>query len=141
MSSEVYSAVENVIGIDIGLTSLIAWLKANPNTASQGTGGPGSGTDLAGVFFQKETGTHFERVPYRGAGAAVNDLVAGHIDFMIDLAPNSLPHLRAGSIKAYAVAGKARMAAAPDIPTVDEAGLPGFHMAAWQALWAPKGTP
>jgi tripartite-type tricarboxylate transporter receptor subunit TctC len=122
------------------LTNLIAWLKANPNRASQGTGGPGSLTDIAGVFFQKETGTRFERIPYRGAGAAINDLVAGHIDFMIDLAPNSLPHLRAGTIKGYAVAAKARMAAAPDIPTVDEAGLPGFHLAAWQALWAPKGT-
>jgi len=123
------------------LTSLIAWLKANPNRASQGTGGPGSLTDLAGVFFQKETGTRLERVPYRGAGAAINDLVAGHIDMMIDLAPNSLPHLRGGAIKAFAVAAKARMAAAPGIPTVDEAGLPGFYMSAWQALWAPKGTP
>jgi hypothetical protein len=77
----------------------------------------------------------------RGAGAAINDLVAGHIDIMIDLAPNSLPHLRAGAIKGYAVAAKARIAAAPDIPTVDEAGLPGFYMSAWQGLWAPKGTP
>jgi tripartite-type tricarboxylate transporter receptor subunit TctC len=123
------------------LTSLIAWLKANPNRASQGTGGPGSVTDMAGVFFQKETGTRFERVPYRGAGAAINDLVAGHIDMMIDLAPNSLPHLRGGAIKAFAVAAKTRMAAAPNIPTVDEAGLPGFYMSAWQAIWAPKGTP
>jgi len=123
------------------LTSLIGWLKANPNKATQGTGGPGSVTDLAGAFFQNKTGTHFERVPYRGAGAAINDLVAGHIDFMIDLAPNSLPHLRAGSIKAFAVAAKTRMAAASDIPTVDEAGVPGFYMSAWQAIWAPKGTP
>jgi tripartite-type tricarboxylate transporter receptor subunit TctC len=123
------------------LSGLITWLKANPNRASQGTGGPGSLTDVAGVFFQKQTGTHFERVPYRGAGAAINDLVAGHIDIMIDLAPNSLPHLRAGAIKAFAVAARTRMAAAPDIPTVDEAGLPGFYMSAWEALWAPKGTP
>jgi len=79
--------------------------------------------------------------PYRGAGAAINDLVAGHIDFMIDLASNSLPHLRAGAIKGYAVAAKARMAAAPDIPSVDEAGLPEFYMATWQGVWAPKGTP
>jgi tripartite-type tricarboxylate transporter receptor subunit TctC len=71
-------------------------------------------------------------VPYRGAGAAVNDLVAGHIDIIIDLAPNSLAHVHAGTIKAYAVLASARMAAAPDVPSVDEAGLPGFHMSAWQ---------
>src|SRR6266446_851335 len=123
------------------LKELIAWLKGNPGKAVQGTGGPGSLTHLAGVSFQKETGTRFGSVPYRGAGAAINDLVAGHIDIMIDLAPNSLPHVRAGTIKAYAVMAKARLAAAPDIPTVDEAGLPGFYMSAWQALWVPKGTP
>jgi tripartite-type tricarboxylate transporter receptor subunit TctC len=71
---------------------------------------------------------------------AFNDLVAGHIDMMIDLAPNSLPHVRAGSIKAYAVTASSRLAVAPEIPTVDEAGLPGFHMRVWQAVWAPKGT-
>jgi tripartite-type tricarboxylate transporter receptor subunit TctC len=123
------------------LKELIAWLKANPNKASQGSGGPGSVTHLAGVFFQKETGTRFEIVPYRGSGAAMNDLLAGHIDIIIDLAPNSLLHVRAGKIKAYAVAAKTRLAAAPDIPTVDEAGLPGFYMSAWQAILAPKGTP
>src|SRR5262249_19780251 len=78
---------------------------------------------------------------YRGAGATINDLVAGHIDIMIDLAPNSLPHVHAGTIKAYAVLAAMRMAAAPNIPTVDEAGLPGFYMSAWQAVLAPKNTP
>jgi tripartite-type tricarboxylate transporter receptor subunit TctC len=123
------------------LKELIAWLKANPDAASQGTGGTGSLTHLAGVAFQRETGTRFRSVPYRGAGAAINDLVAGHIDIMIDLAPNSLPHVHAGTIKAYAVMAKTRLTAAPYIPTVDEAGLPGFYMSAWQAVWAPKGTP
>jgi tripartite-type tricarboxylate transporter receptor subunit TctC len=123
------------------LDGLIAWLKANPGKATQGTGGPGSLTHLAGISFQKETGTRFTSVPYRGAGVAINDLVAGHIDLMIDLAPNSLPHLRAGAIKAYATLSKTRFAAAPDVPTVDEAGLPGFYISAWQAVWAPKGTP
>jgi tripartite-type tricarboxylate transporter receptor subunit TctC len=123
------------------LIELIAWLKANPDAAAQGTGGTGSLTHLAGVSFARETGTHFRSVPYRGAAAAITDLVAGHIDFMIDLAPNSLPHVRAGAIKAYAVTAKTRLPAAPRIPTVDEAGLPGFHMSAWQALWVPKGTP
>jgi tripartite-type tricarboxylate transporter receptor subunit TctC len=123
------------------LKELIAWLKANPDRATQGTGGAGSLTQLAGVFFQGESGTRFRSVPYRGASAAVADLVAGNIDIMIDLAPNSLPHVHAGTIKAYAVTAKTRLAAAPNIPSVDEAGLPGFHMSAWQALWVPKGTP
>jgi tripartite-type tricarboxylate transporter receptor subunit TctC len=123
------------------LKELIAWLKANPDKASLGTGGRGNVSHLAAVFFQKETGTRMGIVPYRAAGAAINDLVAGHVDVMMDLASNSLPHVRAGTIKAYAVSAKTRLAAAPDIATVDEAGLPGFYMEAWQAIWAPKGTP
>jgi tripartite-type tricarboxylate transporter receptor subunit TctC len=123
------------------LKGLIGWLKANPDKASQGSGGPGSLTHLAGVFFQQQTGTRFNIVSYRGAGAAINDLVAGHIDFMFDLLPNSLPHMSAGTIKAYAVMAKQRLAAAPDVPTVDEAGLPGFYASAWQAMWVPKHTP
>jgi tripartite-type tricarboxylate transporter receptor subunit TctC len=123
------------------LKELIAWLKANPDKASLGTGGRGNVSHLAAVFFQKETGTRMGIVPYRAAGAAINDLVAGHVDVMMDLASNSLPHVRDGTIKAYAVSAKTRLAAAPDIATVDEAGLPGFYMEAWQAIWAPKGTP
>jgi tripartite-type tricarboxylate transporter receptor subunit TctC len=123
------------------LAELVAWLKANPDQAVQGTGGAGSLTHIAGVSFEQRTGTRFRSVPYRGAGAAINDLVAGHIDIMIDLAPNSLAHIHAGTIKAYAVLAPVRMAAAPDLPTVDEAGLSGFHMSAWQGIWAPKGTP
>ena len=123
------------------LRALIAWLKANPGKASQGSGGEGSLTHLAGVFFQKQTGTQFNIIPYRGAAGAITDLVAGHIDFMFDLVPNSLPYMRSGAIKPYAVMAKARLATAPDVPTVDEVGLPGFHMSAWQALWVPKGTP
>jgi tripartite-type tricarboxylate transporter receptor subunit TctC len=123
------------------LNGLIAWLKANPNKASQGSGGPGSLTHLAGIFFQQQTGTKFSIVPYRGAGAAIKDLVAGQIDIMFDLLPNSLPHIRAGNIKSYAVMAKTHLAAAPDVPTVDEAGMPGFYMSAWQAMWVPKHTP
>jgi tripartite-type tricarboxylate transporter receptor subunit TctC len=123
------------------LQELIAWLKANPDKASLGTGGRGNVSHLGAIFFQSETGTRMGLVPYRGAGAAINDLVAGHLDVMTDLASNSLPHVHAGTIRAYAVTAKARMAVAPDIPTVDEAGLPGFHMEAWQAVWAPKHTP
>jgi tripartite-type tricarboxylate transporter receptor subunit TctC len=123
------------------LSDLIAWLKANPDKAVQGTGGPGGMPHLIGVFFQKETGTRFGFVPYRGTAVAINDLVAGHIDMLIDTANNTLPHVRAGAIKAYAVTAKVRLPAAPDVPTVDEAGLPGFHFASWQAFFAPKGTP
>jgi tripartite-type tricarboxylate transporter receptor subunit TctC len=121
------------------LKELIAWLKANPDKASQGTGGHLD--HVAGVFFQKETGTRFGFVPYRGISQAMQDLVGGQIDLMIAAAPSSLPQVRAGSIKAYAVTAKSRLAMASDIPTTDEAGLPGFHFSSWQALWAPKGTP
>jgi tripartite-type tricarboxylate transporter receptor subunit TctC len=123
------------------LKGLIAWLKTNPEKASQGTAGAGAASHIAGAFFQRETGTHFQFVPYRGAGPAMQDLVAGQIDLMVDNPTNSLPQVRAGSIKAYAVTAKSRLASAPDIPTVDEAGLPGFYISLWQALWAPKGTP
>jgi tripartite-type tricarboxylate transporter receptor subunit TctC len=122
------------------LKELIAWLKSNPDKATQGTAGAGSASHVAGVYFQKDTGTRFQFVPYRGAGPAMQDLVAGQIDLMIDQAANSLPQVRNGSVKAYAVTAKSRLPSAPDIPTVDEAGLPGFYIAVWHALWVPKGT-
>jgi tripartite-type tricarboxylate transporter receptor subunit TctC len=122
------------------LKELIGWLKANSATATQGTAGHGSGSHVSGVYLQKITGTSFQFVPYRGAGPAMQDLVAGQIDIMVDQAANSLPQVRAGTIKAYAVTEKTRLAAAPDIPTVDEAGVPGLHISIWHALWMPKGT-
>lgn len=123
------------------LKELIAWLKANAATATQGTAGHGSASHISGVYFQNITGARFQFVPYRGAAPAMQDLVAGQVDLMIDQAANSLPQVRAGTIKAYAVTDKVRLAAAPDIPTVDEAGVPGLHIAIWHALWMPKGTP
>jgi tripartite-type tricarboxylate transporter receptor subunit TctC len=123
------------------LKQLIAWLKENPNKASAGTAGPGSGAHVSGVFFQKMTGTRFLFVPYRGAGPALNDLMAGHIDLMFDQASNSLAQVRGGTVKAYAVTAQSRLAAAPDIPTVDEAGRPGLYIAYWHGIWAPKNTP
>jgi tripartite-type tricarboxylate transporter receptor subunit TctC len=96
---------------------------------------------IAGIFLQQVSGTRFTLVPYRGAAPAMQDLLAGQIDMMIDPAANTLPQVRAGRIKAYAVTAERRLAAAPDIPTVDEAGLPGFHVENWQGLFAPKGTP
>ena len=96
---------------------------------------------MAGVYFQQITGTHFPFVPYRGTGPAMNDLVAGQIDLIIDQASNSMPQVKAGTIKAFAVTAKARLPSAPDIPTVDEAGAPGLYISVWYGLWAPKGTP
>jgi tripartite-type tricarboxylate transporter receptor subunit TctC len=123
------------------LRELIAWLKANSDKASQGTAGAGSPQHVAGIYFQKETGTRYRFVPYRGVAPAMQDLVAGQIDFMIDQATNSLPQVRGGKIRPYAVTAKTRLAAAPDIPTVDEAGLPGFYISIWHGLWVPKATP
>ena len=116
------------------LKELIAWLKESPNKPSQGTAGAGSPQHIAGLYFQKETGTRYQFVPYRGVAPAMQDLVA-------DQSANSLPQVRAGKIRAYAVTAKTRLEAAPDIPTVDEAGLPGFHVTIWQGLWVPKHTP
>jgi tripartite-type tricarboxylate transporter receptor subunit TctC len=120
------------------LNELIAWLRANPGKASQGTAG--AGTRVSGAFFQSLSGTSFELVPYRGAAPAMQDLIAGQIDLMFDQVSNALPQVRAGNIKAYAVTAPTRLALAPEIPTVDEAGLPGFHISLWNAIWAPKGT-
>jgi tripartite-type tricarboxylate transporter receptor subunit TctC len=123
------------------LNGLIAWLKANPGKASQGTFGAGSVGHIVGIFFQKTTETRYQFVPYRGGPPAMQDLLAGQIDMMIDNPVTSLPQIRAGGIKAYAVTSKDRLAKAPEIPTADEAGLPGLHVTNWQALFVPKGTP
>jgi tripartite-type tricarboxylate transporter receptor subunit TctC len=123
------------------LKELIGWLKDNPDKATAGTAGAGSGAHVAAIFFQNMTGTSFRMAPYRGAGPALNDLMAGHIDLMFDQATNSLPQVRGGTVKAFAVTSRVRLASAPDIPTVDEAGLPGLYIAYWHAIWAPKHTP
>jgi tripartite-type tricarboxylate transporter receptor subunit TctC len=123
------------------IKELIAWLKANPDKASQGTSGVGGPSHVAGLLFQKETGTRFQLVPYRGAAPAMQDVAAGQVDIMFDSPATSLPQVRAGTIKAYAVTAKTRLAAAPEIPSVDEAGLPGLHMSVWFGLFAPKQTP
>jgi tripartite-type tricarboxylate transporter receptor subunit TctC len=123
------------------LKDLIAWLRANPGKASQGTVGAGTLPHVTGLYFQQETGTRFQFVPYRGAALSIRDLVAGQIDMTMESPSNSLPQLRDGRVKAYAVAAKTRIAAAADILTVDEAGLPGFYASNWFALWAHRGTP
>jgi tripartite-type tricarboxylate transporter receptor subunit TctC len=123
------------------LKGLIAWLKANPDKAVQGTSGVGSAGHVAGVFFQKVTGTQYQFVPYRGLAPAMQALVAGQVDMLIDVPASSVPQVRAGTVTAYAVTAKTRLAALPDVPTVDEAGLPGFYASVWYALWLPKDTP
>jgi tripartite-type tricarboxylate transporter receptor subunit TctC len=123
------------------LAALIAWLKENPDKATQGTTSLGSANHLAGVSFQQITNTRFAFVPYRGTNLAMQDLVAGRIDMIFDLASLSAPLVRAGAIKAYAVLANSRLATAPDVPTVDEAGLPGLYSSVWMGLWTPKGTP
>lgn len=123
------------------LKGFIGWLKANPDKATEGHAGVGSPSQVAGVYFQNQTGTRFQYVPYRGSGPIMQDMMAGQIDFTFDQAANSLPQVRGGTIKAYAVTAKTRLAAAPEIPTVDEAGLPGFYISVWHGLWVPKGTP
>jgi len=123
------------------LKELIAWLKANPDKASVGIPGVGGTGHLTGLAFQKETGTKFQFVPYRGNAPALQDLVAGQIDLQIEPASNYYAQVKAGAIKPYAITAKARIAAAREIPTTEEAGLPGFHAVLWYGLWVPKNTP
>jgi tripartite-type tricarboxylate transporter receptor subunit TctC len=122
------------------LLGLVAWLKTNPDKALAGTAGVGSPQHVLGIFFQSATGTRFQFVLYRGGGPATQDLVAGQIDMIVADQVTALPQIRGGNIKAYAVTNKNRLAAAPEIPTVDEAGLPNFYTSVWNAIWAPKGT-
>jgi tripartite-type tricarboxylate transporter receptor subunit TctC len=129
-------------GMPVGdLKALIAWLKANPDKATQGIAGVGAIEHVAAMLLQRQTGTRFQIVPYRGNAPAMQDLVAGQIDMMIADAATALPYVGSGRIKALAVMAKTRMAAAPDIPTVDEAGLPEFYASLWYGLWAPAKTP
>ena len=123
------------------LKELVAYLKANADKISGGTAGLGSGSHIGALAFFAVTGTNYQLVPYRGTGPAVQDLIANQIQIMIDQSSNSLPHIRAGKLKVYAVAAKQRTAAAPDVPTTAEAGFPGIEVAIWHGLWAPKGTP
>ncbi|MGA9568407.1 MAG: tripartite tricarboxylate transporter substrate-binding protein [Candidatus Korobacteraceae bacterium] len=123
------------------LMELIYWLKTNPDKASQGTAGVGAASHVAGILLQAKTATRFHFVPYRGAAPAMQDLVAGQIDLMIDTPATSLPQVRAGLIKGFAVTAKSRLPSAPEIPTAEEAGVLGYYASVWIALFAPKNTP
>jgi len=123
------------------LKGLIAYLKANPDKASVGIAGVGATGHLTGISFQKETGTRFQFVPYRGNAPGMQDLLAEQIDFMIEPSSNFKSLVGAGSVKPYAITGRTRLPSSPDIPTADEAGLPGFFASLWYGLWVPKNTP
>jgi tripartite-type tricarboxylate transporter receptor subunit TctC len=123
------------------LKELVAWLKANGDKTTMGTSGVGSPSHVAGVLMENMLGLHWQMVAYRSAGLATNDLLAGITDIQLDTPAVSLPHVKSGALKAYAVTSKNRIAIAPDIPTTDEAGMPGYYFYFWHAMWAPKGTP
>jgi tripartite-type tricarboxylate transporter receptor subunit TctC len=123
------------------LQELITWIKARPGSVLVGHAGVGSPSHISGVYLEKTLGVPVVKIPFRGAGPGLQALMAGQIDLLFDQASNSLPHVRAKTVTAYAVTDKNTLAAAPDIPTVDQAGLPGFYMSVWHGLWAPKGTP
>ena len=123
------------------LKALIAYAKANPEKVTAGTAGVGAASHIGGLYFEEKTGAKVRFIPYRGGAPALQDLIAGQIDLMFDQVANSIPQVQAGKIKAFAVTAKQRLKAMPDIPTVDEAGLPGLYISVWHGLWAPKGTP
>jgi tripartite-type tricarboxylate transporter receptor subunit TctC len=123
------------------LKSLVVWIKENPDKVSAGTAGPGSASHVGGLYFQRFSDTKFIFVPYRGTGPAMQDLIGGQIQLMLDQSSNSLPQVRNKQIKAFAVTAKTRLAVAPEIPTVDEVGMPGFYISVWHGLWVPKDTP
>jgi tripartite-type tricarboxylate transporter receptor subunit TctC len=121
------------------LKELRAWLKQNPKPALLGSAG---GTDqVAGYLLEQQTGAKLQVVPYRGLAPAMQDLIAGRIDLLFDQPSDALAQIKSGAIKAFAVTSEQRAAVASDIPTVDEAGLPGLHITPWHSLWVPKGTP
>ena len=123
------------------MAELIAWLRANPDKASFATPGLGSPSHVWGIYFQNRTGTRFQFVPYRGGAPALRDVLAGQVDLTCLQASDLLPQVRNGNLKAYAILADAPWDKAPEIPTVDQAGVPGLHMPFWHGLWAPAKTP
>jgi tripartite-type tricarboxylate transporter receptor subunit TctC len=123
------------------IAELIAWMKANPGKASVATVGQGSASHVCGIYFQNATATEFQFVFYRAGAPAYQDLVAGHIDLMCAERSATIEHLRAGKIKAFGLLAEKRWSAAPEVPTMEESGVPGAHIPWLQGFWAPKGTP
>ena len=123
------------------LAELIELAKANPGALTYGSAGNGTSHHLAGELFKMETGTDIQHVPYKGAGPALQDLVGGQIDMMFDGLGSSAGHIKSGTIKPLAVAGKERSPILPDVPTAIESGLTAYEVNTWYALWALAGTP
>jgi len=123
------------------LQEFIAWLKANPDKASMGTAGVGSPPHMLALLFRQQTNTRFSMIPYRGAGPAMQDVVAGHIEATFITVAPALPQIASGNVKVFGLTAEKRMAAAPNIPTMAEAGLPAFYFSYWSGLFAPRGTP
>ena len=122
------------------VTELVDWLKANADKATAATVGAAGGAQVTAIYFQQATGTRFGFVPYRGGAPAMQDLVSGQVDIMFDQAANAIGQVRNGAIKALAVLTKERWAALPEVPSIDEAGVPSLYVSYWHGLWAPKGT-
>ena len=123
------------------LKELLAWLRENGDRTNVGNSGVGSPSHVSAILLEKAAGVKFTMVPFRGAGDSTTALLTGQIDVMLNTPALSVAQMKAGQIKVYAVTAKNRIAVAPDVPTTDEAGLPGFYFSFWHALWAPKGTP
>jgi tripartite-type tricarboxylate transporter receptor subunit TctC len=123
------------------LKELIAYVKTNKDKVNLANAGVGSASHLAGMLFMTAVQTDFTTIPYKGTGPAMNDLLGGQVDFMIDQTTNTTSHIKAGKIKVYGVTTKKRLSSLPDVPTMSEAGLPNFEITVWHALYAPKGTP
>jgi len=123
------------------LKEFIQLLKKSPGKYNYGSAGNGSSHHLAGELFKMQTKTFITHIPYRGAGPALADLIAGQVDVMFDGFGSSAQHIKSGKIKALAVASEKRVPAFPNLPTAAEAGVPGYVVSTWYGLWAPKGTP
>lgn len=142
LASNPYVIASNLSVPARNLKELIAWLKANPDKATAPTNGPGSAGDLIGRRFEAATSVHLRLVPYRnGSGSSMQDLLGGILNLKVEQAAQTLPMVLSGQVRGYAVTARTRLARAPNIPTVDEAGMPGFYFSAWHGLWVPKGTP
>lgn len=123
------------------LKELITYVKANKSKVNLANAGVGSASHLAGLLFMSAIETDLTTIPYKGTGPAMNDLLGGQVDFMIDQTTNTTSHIKGGKIQVYAVTTEKRLPSLPEVPTMQEAGLPNFKMTVWHAIYAPKGTP
>lgn len=123
------------------LKELVAWINANQGKVLMGTGGVGGASHMGAIYFQNLIGAKFQYVPYRGGAPALQALLGGEVDLNFTQISNIAAHVKAGKLRAYAITAKTRQEAAPEIPTVDEAGVPGLYTAIWHAIWVPKATP